>query len=213
MKREYKGNAAATSLTNTLGGATSDVQIFGSDLTNWPTGLGGKPFFVVIDRGKSNEEKILCSSRTGNMLTVFNDGITNGRGADDTSVTSHMIGASLEHVFTATDASEANDHVNSTTNVHGVADFTALADKTYADAAAAAAAGTVDTALTAHTGATTGVHGIADTAGLAKTADVVGKTNGKVTIADPAQTVVRNITLSTLDPSGGTDGDVWLKYV
>jgi hypothetical protein len=25
-------------------------------------------------------------------------------------------------------------------------------------------------------------------------------------------TVVRNITLSTSDPSGGSDGDVWLKY-
>lgn len=40
----------------------------------------------------------------------------------------------------------------------------------------------------------------------------VSQTNGTVTTADTAQTVVRNITLNTADPSGGTDGDVWLKY-
>jgi hypothetical protein len=38
------------------------------------------------------------------------------------------------------------------------------------------------------------------------------KTNGAVTTAATDQNVVRNITLSTADPSGGTDGDVWLKY-
>jgi hypothetical protein len=40
----------------------------------------------------------------------------------------------------------------------------------------------------------------------------VEKTNGTVTTAATDQTVVRNITLSTSDPSGGIDGDVWLKY-
>ena len=36
--------------------------------------------------------------------------------------------------------------------------------------------------------------------------------NGTVTTASTSLTVVRNITLSTADPSGGADGDVWLKY-
>jgi hypothetical protein len=40
----------------------------------------------------------------------------------------------------------------------------------------------------------------------------VGTVNGAVTTAATGSTVVRNITLSTADPSGGTDGDVWLKY-
>jgi hypothetical protein len=38
------------------------------------------------------------------------------------------------------------------------------------------------------------------------------ETNGAVTTAATDQNVVRNITLSTADPTGGTDGDVWLKY-
>ena len=40
----------------------------------------------------------------------------------------------------------------------------------------------------------------------------VSEVNGAVTTAATDQTVVRNITLSTSDPSGGIDGDVWLKY-
>jgi hypothetical protein len=50
---------------------------------------------------------------------------------------------------------------------------------------------------------------------LSYAADVstrVEKTNGTVTTASTSSTVVRNITLSTSDPTGGTDGDVWLKY-
>jgi hypothetical protein len=40
----------------------------------------------------------------------------------------------------------------------------------------------------------------------------VDEVNGAVTTADTSSTVVRNITLSTSDPTGGTDGQVWLKY-
>lgn len=112
MRRSYKGAAQASKLTADLGGSTSDVTIYCEDLTNWPTGVGSRPFFIVIDRGKSNEEKILCSSRTGNVLTVYDDGLNNGRGADDTSITAHTANAVIEHVFTATDADEANAHVN-----------------------------------------------------------------------------------------------------
>jgi hypothetical protein len=49
------------------------------------------------------------------VLTVFDDGLTNGRAADDTSITSHTTNAVIEHVFTATDANEANLHVNTVT--------------------------------------------------------------------------------------------------
>jgi hypothetical protein len=40
----------------------------------------------------------------------------------------------------------------------------------------------------------------------------VGTVDGTVTTANTSSTVVRNITLSTSDPTGGTDGQVWLKY-
>jgi hypothetical protein len=77
-------------------------------------------FYVCIDRGLASEEKILCSSRSGNNLTVFSNGLTTGRGADGTSITAHSNNAAVEHVFTATDADEANSHVNASTGVHGL---------------------------------------------------------------------------------------------
>ena len=40
----------------------------------------------------------------------------------------------------------------------------------------------------------------------------VNKTNGVVTTASTASAVVRNIHVSTSTPTGGSDGDVWLKY-
>jgi hypothetical protein len=119
-RREYKGGAQTAYLTTALGGSTGDLTIECDDLSNWPTGTGSKPFYIVIDRGLASEEKILCESRSGDTLTVFDDGITNGRGADDTTITSHSNNAAVEHVFTATDADEANAHVNASSGVHGV---------------------------------------------------------------------------------------------
>jgi hypothetical protein len=120
MRRSYAGAAQAAQLTTSLGGSTANLTIYCTDCSNWPTGTGGFPFFVVIDRGKPTEEKILCSSRTGNVLTVFDNGVTNGRAADGTSITTHAANAVIEHCFTATDADEANAHVNATTGVHGI---------------------------------------------------------------------------------------------
>lgn len=118
-RREYKGGAQTAYLTAALGGSTGDLTITCDDLSNWPTGVA-YPFYIVIDRGLASEEKILCESRSGNTLTVFDDGITNGRGADDTTITAHSNNAAVEHVFTATDADEANAHVNASTAVHGI---------------------------------------------------------------------------------------------
>lgn len=42
---------------------------------------------------------------------------------------------------------------------------------------------------------------------------IVSQVNGTVTTASTSSSVVRNITLSTSNPSGGNDGDVWLVYV
>jgi len=119
MRREYAGGAQPAQLAATLGGSTADLTITCNDLTGYPTGATG-PFYIVIDRGLTAEEKILCASRSSNTITVYNTGLTNGRGADGTSVIAHSSGATVEHVFTATDADEANAHVNASSGVHGL---------------------------------------------------------------------------------------------
>lgn len=119
MRRQYAGGAKPAYLTANLGGTTGDLTITCDDLSNWPTGSVG-PFYVVIDRGLAAEEKILCVSRAANVLTVYNSGGVNGRGADGTTLIAHSSNAEIEHVFTATDADEANAHVNANSGVHGV---------------------------------------------------------------------------------------------
>lgn len=119
MRRQYAGGAKATTLASNLGGSTADLTISGTDFSNYPDGSVG-PFYIVIDRGTVSEEKILCASRSSNTISVYNTGLTNGRGADGTSTTSHSSGATVEHVFTATDADEANAHVNASSAVHGL---------------------------------------------------------------------------------------------
>lgn len=119
-RREYQGGAQTAYLTAPLGGSTGDLTLTCDDLSNWPTGVGGRTFFIVVDRGLASEEKIICSARSGNTLTVFNNGLTNGRGSDGTNITAHANNAAVEHVFTATDADEANEHVNASTGVHGL---------------------------------------------------------------------------------------------
>lgn len=119
MRRQYAGGAKSTTLAGNLGGSTADLSISGADFSNYPDGSVG-PFFIVIDRGQVTEEKILCVSRTGNTISVYNTGLTNGRGNDGTSVVAHSIGALVEHVFTGVDADEANSHVNNVTSAHGL---------------------------------------------------------------------------------------------
>ena len=119
MRRSYSGGAKPAYLDVALGGTTGDLTIECDDLTNWPTGSPG-PFYIVIDRNLVSEEKILCSSRSGNTITVYSSGLSTGRGADGTTIASHAIGAEVEHVFTATDADEANAHVNASSGVHGL---------------------------------------------------------------------------------------------
>ena len=111
MRRSYAGGAKPALLTEELNGTTAALTIECDDLSNYPTGATG-PFYVVIGRGQVTEEKILCESRTGNTITVYDTGLVGGRGADGTTVASHSIGSELEHVFTAQDADEANLHVN-----------------------------------------------------------------------------------------------------
>ena len=56
-------------------------------------------------------------------------------------------------------------------------------------------------------------HAISDVTNLQTNLDgKVSETNGAVTTASTGSNVVRNITLSTSAPSGGSDGDVWLVY-
>lgn len=99
-RRAYSGAAPRQTLN---GGITSGVTaIIVTDATGWPAG----PSSAVIDRGLSNEEKVLYASRSGNTLNSVT------RGYDGTVAAAHSSGAYIEHSATAVDLDEANALVN-----------------------------------------------------------------------------------------------------
>lgn len=102
-RRSYSGVAPKTTLASGIG--TGDSSITVVDGTGYPTG-GSGPFFIVIDRGLSTEEKVKINTRTGNTLAVF----ASGRGVDGTSAAAHSSGAEVNHSWTAIDADQANAH-------------------------------------------------------------------------------------------------------
>jgi hypothetical protein len=57
---------------------------------------------------------VLCATRTGTSFTVA----AGGRGFDDTTASAHPNQALVQHTFSATDAREANAHVNATAAAH-----------------------------------------------------------------------------------------------
>lgn len=106
-RRQYVGNAAATTINGAITAGSTEIQI--TSATNWPTGSPG-PFVVILDRGLAAEEKILVTSRTGTTLFVGT------RGFDSTTAASHDSGSTIEHGLSAMDIDEVNDHVFDITN-------------------------------------------------------------------------------------------------
>lgn len=112
-RRSYSGNAPATTLNGGINASTLSIVV--TSATGYPAGGASGPFFIVIDRGLTSEEKVLCDSVSGATFTVN----AAGRGADGTTGASHVSGAIVEHCITKTDADEANAHVNdATTDAH-----------------------------------------------------------------------------------------------
>ena len=103
-RRQYKGAAAQTTITNAL--STSDTSATLAATTGWPS-TASVPFFVVIDPGTANEEKCRATI-SGSVLTLT-------RAQDDTTAQTHASGATIYPVFTATDANEANLFVSTYT--------------------------------------------------------------------------------------------------
>lgn len=102
------GEALPTYLTGSLAGSYSGGQTFtlnsiptwlevgtNGQITANPLGTTGY-FVVCVDFGLSTEEHILCSSLvTGTgVVTVWTDGVLNGRGWDGTTISAHSAGSS-----------------------------------------------------------------------------------------------------------------------
>lgn len=109
--KEFTGNAPATRLSGSLAsGVTTTFSVITGGGTGYPTGATAS-FVVVVDRGTSLEEKILCSGRSGDVFTIAGS----GRGYDDTTAQNHAAQAVVEHALDSATVEEANAHVNDDT--------------------------------------------------------------------------------------------------
>lgn len=119
-RRRYSPGVPTTLAAEITASATS-FQI--DSATGWPSGSGDN-FWVTIDAGNAKEERILCTVVSGSSapytVTVKGPSYTDGRGKDGTTATSHAAGATVWPSWSATDADEANAHINASTAVHGL---------------------------------------------------------------------------------------------
>lgn len=106
IAKDYLGGVASTTLTTGVSG--SALSLIVASGTTYPDGTNG-PFVVVLDRGTGVEEKVICSSRSGNTLTVLQ------RGYDGTTGQAHSIGATVEHALDAYSIKQVNTLANTWT--------------------------------------------------------------------------------------------------
>lgn len=104
---DHGGGAGITTLSAQLLAATTTTFAV-VDGTGFPT---GKHYIAIsptedLDAASAIAEKLLVT-RSGNTFTIA----SSGRGADGTTAATHPAGAKVIHVFSALEASEANDAV------------------------------------------------------------------------------------------------------
>jgi microcystin-dependent protein len=124
-RRSYKGAPVSNTLAS--GGLAQGATTISlaTAMSGWPT--GSAPFFVVVNPGTANEEKICVVYATTTTLTVVDEEVTsgwsasaNGRGCDDTTDRVHAGGATIYPVFTALEANQANLLVSTYANEGGI---------------------------------------------------------------------------------------------
>lgn len=100
-RKEVKGAAESLTLASDISDSATSITSSETPGAGWPTGTGSKPFVIRIDN-----EKILCSARSGTGFTVTT------RGYDGTTAAAHTGGiATIKHVIDAVSINEFFAHL------------------------------------------------------------------------------------------------------
>ena len=107
IRREYAGGAVSTTTTAVLAATNASPVSLGINAnTGWP--FGSNKFYVVLEPGTANEEKVLVSRASSGDLAVV-VASDSDRGLDGTTAITHASGSTIYPVFTSEDANEANE--------------------------------------------------------------------------------------------------------
>jgi hypothetical protein len=118
--RNYSNTAVDTTLVGSINNAVTSITV--NSVSGFPASY---PYTLVIEPATANEEIVTVASAVGTTLTVT-------RGEDGTAAISHLSGVAVQHALTARDASEPQEHINASTNVHGLAGGAAVVGTTTA---------------------------------------------------------------------------------
>ena len=126
VNRYYSSTAVDTTLA--VGISASATSLTVSSTTGFPTSY---PYTLAIDYDTSLEELVNVVGASGTTLTVGTTvGVADitGRGVDQGAGyrVAHAAGAVVKHVISGRDVREPQEHIAATTNVHGIADTSAL---------------------------------------------------------------------------------------
>jgi hypothetical protein len=114
--RKYSSRSQQTTLSSSITAvATTMAVVNASNLMTTILPTGGETFTVVIDPDTALEEIVDVTGVSGLTLTI-DRGIENGG-----TGSIHSAGAVVRHMVTGRDLQEANNHIEASTNVHGLA--------------------------------------------------------------------------------------------
>lgn len=108
MARYYSSIAQEAELTAPISAAATTMTV--DSLVGWPAST---PFTAVVDPGTASEEIVTVTSVGGTTMTVV-------RGEDGSSPIDHDAGAAVRHLATGRDLREPQEHIDASSNVHGV---------------------------------------------------------------------------------------------
>ena len=106
--RYYSAIAQDTTVNGSV--TNSQTSIVVSAVVGFPSNF---PYILALDYNASAEELVKVTAASGVTLTVE-------RGYNGTTPVSHSTGATVRHVITAQDMTDAQNHYDASSGVHGV---------------------------------------------------------------------------------------------
>jgi microcystin-dependent protein len=107
-QRYYSSTAGEMALTTGVDSVNTSIAV--DTVAGLPAST---PFTLVLDRDTASEEVVTVTAVAGTTLTVV-------RGEDGTPAVAHTTGATVRHMVTARDLREPQQHLDATTDVHGI---------------------------------------------------------------------------------------------
>lgn len=104
----YSNTAVATTLSGSASAGATSIMV--GSTTGFPSAF---PYILALDFGAGAEELVKVTSAAGTTLTVV-------RGFGGTSAQSHSLGAAVQHVYNAQDATDFRVHETTGAGTHGV---------------------------------------------------------------------------------------------